>query len=101
MKKFITVLATCILLSATVVHAHSLFFTLLDNEDGTIELEGMYSTGEIASHTLVKVFNGENHALIWEGKTDDFGTCTFKRPSLPYEVELDAGPGHVAKEDGI
>lgn len=89
------------LLSVTSIYAHSLFFTLMDNEDGTVELSGMYSTGEVPVRTSVRLINTENGNVIWQGDTDENGECTFNKPDIPYEVELDAGPGHVAREDGL
>lgn len=101
MKKTCLILATFILLSAGTAQAHTLYFTLMDNEDGTVDLAGMYSTGEAPVQTPVRLINTQDNSVIWQGKTDENGECTFNKPETPYEVELDAGPGHVAREDGI
>ncbi|WP_415717907.1 hypothetical protein [Maridesulfovibrio sp.] len=90
-----------ILLLSSQAYAHSLFMSLTDIDDNKIELEGMYSTGEMAVKTPVKIYRTKDNSLIWQGETDELGTCIFTRPPEPYEVELDAGPGHQVREDGI
>ncbi|MUM77197.1 hypothetical protein GKC30_06080 [Pseudodesulfovibrio sp. F-1] len=82
-------------------HAHTLYFTLHDAGDGMVELEGLFSNGALASRTTVKIYDKADGSLLWQGRTDDFGTCTFERPEVPYEVEVDAGPGHKARGAGI
>lgn len=101
MKVKTTVFIVTILLMASQVHAHSLFLSLADIGDNTIELQGMYSTGQQAVQTPVKVYRAKDNKLIWQGETDDLGSCVFSRPDEPYEVELDGGPGHTVREDGI
>ncbi|WP_421901371.1 hypothetical protein [Maridesulfovibrio sp.] len=101
MKKICLILTMIILLGTTAVQAHTLYFTLMDNEDGTVDLAGMYSTGEAPVATPVRLINTLDNSVIWQGKTDENGECTFNKPTVPYEVELDAGPGHTAREDGI
>ncbi|WP_051053210.1 hypothetical protein [Pseudodesulfovibrio piezophilus] len=66
-----------------------------------VELEGMFSNGVMGAGIAVNLYSKEDNALIWKGRTDEFGLCTFERPDKPYEVELDAGPGHQSREDGI
>lgn len=90
-----------ILMLSSQAYAHSLFMSLTDIEENLIELEGMYSTGEMAVKTPVKIYRTKDDTLLWQGETDELGTCTFDRPKEPYEVELDAGPGHQVREDGI
>jgi len=79
--------------------AHTLFMNLNDNEDGTVTVEGMYSTGALASKTEVRL---ENHdgKILFKGKTNEDGELEFKKPKQPYTIILDAGPGHTASEDG-
>ncbi len=101
MKKICFVLALILLLGFAEAQAHSLYFTLYDAEDGTIELEGMYSTGEVATKTPVRIYKQGTDTVLWTGETDEDGMCLFPRPKEPYEVELDAGPGHTTREDGI
>ena len=101
MKLIIRLVLVCSLLIATQAYAHTLHFTLDDNGDNTIELVGMYSTGEIAANTPLTLIDKASGKVLWSGKTDEDGYCTFTRPAVTYEVELDAGAGHQCREDGI
>lgn len=90
-----------ILMFCGVANAHTLYFSLTDDGDNIVELEGMFSNGATAMKIPVKLYDKENGKVLWEDRTDEFGICTFTRPDVPYEVEMDAGPGHQARQDGI
>jgi len=81
--------------------AHTLFITVEDNEDGTVTVQGMFSTGAIAAWVEVRL-EDKKGKVLWKGKTDDDGECTFKKPNVPYTIIMDAGPGpgHQAREEG-
>ena len=49
--------------------AHTLYMTVEDNEDGTVTVQGMFSTGAIASRVEVRLEN-EKGKVLWKGKTD-------------------------------
>jgi len=88
-----------LLLYVTPVLAHSLYLTVDDNEDGTILVSGMYSTGSVASITEVRLENADGKVLF-TGRTDEDGELEIKKPSEPYMVILDGGPGHMVTEEG-
>ena len=81
--------------------AHTLFMTVEDNEDGTVTVQGMFSTGTIAASVEVRL-EDEKGKVLWKGKTDDDGECAFKKPGVPYTIIMDfgPGPGHQAREEG-
>lgn len=79
--------------------AHTLFMTVTDNDDGSVTIEGMYSTGGVAAVTPVRLM-GPRDKILLKGLTDDGGEFTFKKPDTPYRIILDAGPGHTAEENG-
>ena len=81
--------------------AHTLFMTVEDNEDETVTVQGMFSTGAIAASVEVRLEDEKGKAL-WKGKTDEYGECTFKKPGVPYTIIMDfgPGPGHQAREEG-
>lgn len=83
------------------VFAHTLFMTVEDNEDGTVTVQGMFSTGAIAARVEVRL-EDEKGKVLWKGKTDNYGECTFKKPGVPYTIIMDfgPGPGHQAREEG-
>jgi hypothetical protein len=79
--------------------AHTLFMNLDDNEDGTVLVEGMYSTGSMAVLTPVLVKDADGKVL-WKGQTDESGQCEVPKQDVPYTIFLDAGPGHQVEETG-
>ena len=104
MKKIFTSLLACMALALILnsqALAHTLFMTVDDNEDGTVTVTGMFSTGAVAARVEVRLEDEKGKAL-WKGKTDDYGECTFKKPGTPYTIIMDfgPGPGHQAKEKG-
>ncbi len=101
MRKAMFTAAICLVLLATAAtaQAHTLYMSVEDNQDGTVTISGMYSTGTVAGSTEVRVVDGQNNILL-KGRTDADGEFTFKKPSVPYTIILDGGPGHTAHEEG-
>lgn len=104
MKKIVCSLLVCLVLVLIVNSqgfAHTLYMTVEDNDDGTVTVQGMFSTGAIAARVEVRL-EDEKGRILWKGKTDDYGECTFKKPGVPYTIIMDfgPGPGHQAREKG-
>ena len=104
MRKILPGLFACLALSLILnlhAFAHTLFMTVEDNEDGTVTVQGMFSTGTIAARVEVRL-EDEKGKVLWKGKTDDYAECTFKKPGVPYTIIMDfgPGPGHQAREEG-
>ena len=102
MKKIACSLLVCLVLMLilnTLAFAHILYMTVEDNEDGIVTVRGMFSTGAIAARVEVRL-EDEKGKILWKGKTDDYGECTFKKPGVPYTIIMDfgPGPGHQARE---
>ena len=81
------------------VYAHTVVMSVEDNEDGTVTIEGVYSTQEIPVGAEVRL-EDEKGKVLWKGKIDWEGGCTFEKPKVPYTIILDAGPGHKANRKG-
>jgi hypothetical protein len=81
--------------------AHTLYMTVEDNEDETVTVQGMFSTGAVAVGVEVRL-EDEKGKVLWKGKADDDGECTFKKLYVPYTIIMDfgPGPGHQAREEG-
>ena len=81
--------------------AHTLYMTVEDNDNGTVTVQGMFSTGAIAASVEVRL-EDKKGKLFWKGKTDEYGECTFRKPNVPYTIIMDfgPGPGHQAREEG-
>ncbi len=104
MKKTFPSLLACLTLALILnsqAFAHTLFMTVEDNEDGTVTVHGMFSTGAVGAWIEVRLEN-EKGKVLWKGKTDNDGECTFKKPGALYTIIMDfgPGPGHQAREEG-
>lgn len=100
-KFFLRFLAT-LLLCLTVAlpaGAHTLYMNLVDNEDGTVTVEAMFSTGSSGTG-LPLILEDENGQVIKKMKLDENGEATFDIPDQPYSVFLDGGPGHTVRKAG-
>ena len=86
-------------LFASRVSAHTLAVFSDDNGDGTVTIEAVYSTQEIPVFAEVRLEDAEGNVL-WKGRIDEDGLCTFKKPEFSYTIIVDAGPGHRAKVKG-
>ena len=102
MRKRTSLLALAALLAlliASSVLAHTPLCTCFDNGDGTITCEGGFSDGSSAAGVAMRVFD-KNDKLLLESKMNADSEFTFKKPTGPYKVQLDAGPGHEVEIDG-
>jgi len=100
-KNVLTLFSTLIVLMLVTGPAfgHTLFMNLTDNEDGTVAVEGMFSTGATAANLPLYLLD-ENEQQILKIKLDENGEAEFNIPDQPYTVFLDGGPGHTVREDG-
>ncbi|MGD9972015.1 MAG: hypothetical protein AB7S77_03045 [Desulfatirhabdiaceae bacterium] len=78
---------------------HTLFMNLTDNGDGTVSVEGIFSTGATAANLPLYLLD-EKKKQILKIKLDENGEAEFTIPDQPYTVFLDGGPGHTVREDG-
>lgn len=100
-KNVLTLLAALVVLVLVTGPAfgHTLFMNLTDNRDGTVSVEGMFSTGATAANLPLYLLD-ENEKQILKIKLDENGEAEFSIPDQPYTVFLDGGPGHTIREDG-
>lgn len=100
-KRFFIVLGISVFLimTASISFAHTLYMNVLDNEDGTITIEAMFSTGTEAAGIRLYLENKKGE-IIEKYKLDDAGEVTFNMPDVPYMIFLDGGPGHTVRKDG-
>lgn len=96
---FTWILVLTCLAAAGTVSAHTLYMNLVDNEDGTVTVEAMFSTGTSGAG-LPLILEDSNGQVIQKFKLDENGELTFEIPDIPYTVFLDGGPGHTARQDG-
>ncbi len=88
------------LVCAGAAQAHTLFMAVEDNEDGTVTVEGIYSTGAQAAMTEVRLEDASSGKVLFKGETDAHGSLTFEKPDVAYTIVMDGGPGHTVDEEG-
>ena len=96
---FLSCLLAVGLVLAGQAFAHTPLCSCYDNGDGTITCEGGFSDGSSAAGIEIRVLDKDGKVLI-KGKMNEDSEFTFKKPSCPYKVVFDAGPGHEVIVDG-
>jgi hypothetical protein len=96
---FVIGLTVLFLFAAGQVFAHTPICSCYDNGDGSITCEGGFSDGSSAAGVALRVVGAAGKVLI-EGKMDEDSEFNFKRPSVPFKVQFDAGPGHLVEVEG-
>ena len=101
MKTILRYVAAVLILAFlfTPAYAHTLVMGVDDNEDGTVSIEAVYTTQEIPAGAEVRLEDKDGNVL-WKGKIDWEGMCTFDKPAVPYKIIVYVGPGHKAKAEG-
>lgn len=99
-------LSVCILTAMVIgcfltpaVHAHTPLCSCYDNGDGSVTCEGGFSDGSSAAGVLMRVEDNAGKILI-KGKMDDDSEFTFDKPPGDYQVQFDAGEGHLITVHG-
>lgn len=97
MKKILIILS----LVYTMSYAHSLLMNVFDNEDNTITVEGLYSSGKKTIGALIKVESLVTGEVLYKQRLPQESEITLDIPKEPYQIVLDGGPGHVIVKKGI
>lgn len=85
----------------TFINAHALILNVLNNDDNTITVEGIFSTGQTASGALIKINSLVNGKVLYKKRLPKEGELTIDIPKVPYEIILDGGPGHTVIKKGL
>jgi len=99
MKKLIKILF--LILTPIYLFGHSLVLNIFDNQDDTISVEGMFTTGESAAGALVKLESLDSEEIFFQERLSDNAEMIVEIPKFPYKIILDGGPGHRAEKEGI
>jgi len=97
MKKILIILS----LLYTVTYAHTLLMNVFDNEDNTITIEGMYSSGKKTIGAMIKIESLVSGKVLFKQRLPEQSEITLDIPKEPYQIVLDGGPGHVIVKKGI
>ena len=87
------------LVPATAAIAHTTLCSCYDNGDGTITCDGGFSDGSSAAGVEIRIVNKDGKVII-RGVMSEDSEFTFDKPKGSYQVQLDAGPGHLVEVDG-
>jgi len=91
-----------ILLSSRAIPAlaHTPVLMLQNNEDGTLTVEGGFSTGAGAEGVNFYVKTLKDGKIIFSRKFPESSDITVQIPREPYQVVFDGGPGHKVVKTG-
>lgn len=98
-QKYLLVFLSLFLLQG-LLYAHSPVLQISDNEDGTMEIFGGFSTGQSAAGAKLVIKSAINSKVLYEHRVPKSGYLTIKIPKEPYTVLLDSGPGHRIEKNG-
>ncbi|AXH08793.1 hypothetical protein CP960_05510 [Malaciobacter halophilus] len=90
-----------ILLTPIFLFSHSLVLSVMDNEDGTITVQGVFNTGQSAAGALLILEALHNKEILYEKRLPASNELTVDIPKIPYQIVLDGGEGHTVIKDGI
>lgn len=86
-------LGLVLLLGSVAARAHTPLFDCFDNGDATLTCEGGFSDGASAAGVGVRMLDAQGKVLE-QGKLDDKGSISFKRPQGEFSIVFDAGAEH-------
>ena len=83
------------------VAAHTPLLIIADNGDGTILIQGDFSTGQGAEGIDLFIKNKKEGKTLLHKKFPESSELEVQIPDEPYYVVMDAGPGHRVVKQGI
>ncbi len=83
------------------IYAHTLILNLYDNEDNTILVEGVFSTGESATGAQIRLESLVTGKVLYKKRLPSESELTIEIPKEPYTVILNGGPRHQVEKEGI
>ncbi len=81
--------------------AHSVLLDAVDNEDGTMEVMGGFTTGASATGSMLRIESKISLKILYKNRIPESGSLMVKIPNEPYQIVLDSGPGHIITKDGL
>ena len=98
-SKFRLAIAVSAFVFSSTLWAHTLLMTVNVNEDDTVTVEGLFSSGSPASGLEIRL-EAPDGKIIATKDADADGIATFEKPDEPYYIVMDGGEGHVVEEEG-
>lgn len=100
MKKYLFPLLFMLFIMAMPASAHTPLLMLGDNEDGTLTVQGGFSTGAGAAGIDFYVKNKKEGKILLHKKFPESSIIEMKIPQEPYYLVFDGGPGHKIVKEG-
>lgn len=100
MKKILITFLICFLVDVNLLYGHSIILKTFDNQDGTMEVFGGFSTGQSAVGAKLIIKSELEEKIIYEARIPISGTLIVDIPKKRYRVILDSGPGHKVEKKG-
>lgn len=100
MKRFLMLFTFVAMMLALPSFAHSVLFTVIDNGDGTINVEGGLSTGGTAEGAVIVLHDKATGRPLFTEKLPKEGRINVKQPTEFYTVTLKLEDGHEATQNG-
>lgn len=97
--KYRLAIAVCAFIFSSTLWGHTLLLAVNLNEDDTVTVEGLFSSGSPASGLEIRLEAADGR-IIATKHADADGIATFEKPDEPYYIVMDGGEGHVVEEEG-
>ncbi len=94
-------LLTLIFILTLNLQAHTLLMNIIDNEDNTITIVGVFNTGQGAAGAQVRIEALNTAQILYKKRLPQESELTIDIPNEPYQIVLDGGPGHQIVKEGI
>jgi hypothetical protein len=100
MKNHVFLILLILLITVAPAFAHTPVLMLDDNEDGTLTVQGGFSTGAGAAGVDFYVKNKLEGKILFHQKFPESSIIEIEIPPEPYYLVFDGGPGHKIVKDG-
>lgn len=96
-NKFIAIL---MVLLPSFIYAHTLLLNVFNNEDNTITVEGVFSSGQTAHGAQIRLESLVSGEILYKKRLPEESELIIEIPKESYTVILNGGPGHQIIKDG-
>lgn len=93
--------AFLLFLIPTFIYAHTLLLNVYDNEDNTITVQGVFSTGELATGAQIRLESLISGKVLFKERLPSDSELTIDIPKEPYKIILNGGPRHQMEKEGM
>ncbi|AXX91399.1 hypothetical protein CPU12_03055 [Malaciobacter molluscorum LMG 25693] len=99
MKKIVKIVI--ILLIPYFLYAHELEMNIVNNNDNTLTISGMFNTGETAAGALLKLEAKNTKEILFQKRLPSSNSLRVTIPTIEYMIILNGGDDDIVKKEGI